>query len=667
MAANTTNKLWLTEIQTASRRENDFRKDGRNILKIYNGDRKDEIPFNILYSNTETMLPATYNSTPRPVVQRRFKDDDPLGKLAAQAAQRGAEFLLDTNSEEYPAFDTVMSDAVLDALLPGRGVTLVKYDAHIQEAADETAIPIVKWELVCFESIPWDRVRFGYAKSWKKVPWMAIYYEVDQQEAVQVFGEEVAGKMKFSPRGKDEEGDREESDEGNKDKSDIKVCPIWHVWDKKKKEILWVSDAVDDSLDVLKREDDELNLQGFFPIAEPLRFVRKANNQMPTALYKLYENQARELNRITVRLNKIIGAMKVRGLYNSALQEVEDILKQDDGVMLPAQNAAALESGNLNTALWLVPVEKLIPIVNELLAARQQCKQTIYEITGISDILRGQTNAQETLGAQKIKENWATLRLKRVQRDVQRYARDLIRITIEIAAAKLGEDTWKGMTGLPFPTTQEKQKMVLQAQAQAQQAAAMGQPPEQIQAQMQQIMNTPSWGDVLAALRDDTQRNYRIDIETNSTVDLEATEDQKNISDVMNAMAQFLSGVGPLVQEGIMPFQAAQAMLLGIVRRYRFGSEIEDIIKQMQPPQPKADPKAQLDLQKAQMDHDTAVEQNKMDREASAQEHGQKMAEMKQKGELAMLQGRIAIMKANKQMQVMSVQAQTKEPSNAPA
>jgi hypothetical protein len=96
MAENTEKKqsdivaYWVSEISAAKKREKDWRKDGDRILKIYDGREVDTTPFNILFSNTETLLPALYSAIPRPVVDRRFKDEDPLGKAAAQAGVRDA-------------------------------------------------------------------------------------------------------------------------------------------------------------------------------------------------------------------------------------------------------------------------------------------------------------------------------------------------------------------------------------------------------------------------------------------------------------------------------------------------------------------------------------------------------------------------------------------------
>jgi hypothetical protein len=115
--------------------------------------------------------------------------------------------------------------------------------------------------------------------------------------------------------------------------------------------------------------------------------------------------------------------------------------------------------------------------------------------------------------------------------------------------------------------------------------------------------------EVLTLLNDNLQRRYHIDIETNSTVDAEATEDKQQVGEFLNAMAQFLSGVAPLVQNGSLPFEAAQAIMLSVTRRYRFGDEVEEALKKMKPPEAQGDPKAeseaammQLEMQKGQQE-----------------------------------------------------------------
>lgn len=586
---------WLGEIETSKKREQDFRKDGKRVIEIYSGRKKE--PFNILYSNTETLLPSLYSQTPRPVVTRRFKDDDPAGKAAAMAAQRMLEFLTDTNIEGYETFSDASQAAVLDALLPGRGVTCVKYDAKFADEQKTT-------ELVCTDSTSWDRVYFGYARKWDKVPWIAFENFIDREEATRLFGDK-AELLKYSANESDESSDRENysDDEGgardgdDKHVGDRRVVLVYQIWDKAggsdgPRKIRYISPAYNDGY--LKVEDDPLGLTGFYNIPKPLQFLTKPHDLIPVAPYVLYENQAKEINRLTLRINRIVEAIKARGLYDGSLgSDIANLLEVDDNALVAAEAGSSLaaEKGFAN-AIWMWPIEQLIAVLTQLYMAREQAKRVVYEVTGISDIVRGSSKASETLGAQEIKERWGTLRLRRLQRDVQRYSRDLLRLMLELAASKFSEETWARATGLPFVTTLERQQIEMVA-AQAQAAGA------QLPQELQAALAKPQWGQILQILQDDLQRSYKIDIETNSTIEPEAAEDQKHITELMAALGQYLNGVAPLVANGVMPFGAAKSMLLAISRRFQFGVEIEDEIKAMQPPKPQDDGKAQQ--QQAQM------------------------------------------------------------------
>ena len=585
---------WLKELGAAKKREKDFRKEGEKIISIYGGKMVKDTPFNILYSNTETLLPAVYSNVPIPVVSRRFRDDDPLGKHASEASQRCLKFLLDTNIDGYETFDEAMKASVLDALLPGRGICTVKYDADVIESEEGDPQEVSK-ELVCCETRPWNKVYFGYAKKWSKVPWIAFEEHIDKEEAERLFDKEIANKLVYTNY---EERDAERQDydyqEDDSDEGAKKTTCIYVIWDKDGgRKIRYVSEQFKDQY--LKEVDDPLGLTGFYNMPKPIQFLEK-NDMLPKAIYELYQNQAKELNNVTKRISTLVGAIKARAIYDGSMgDDIKRLMDADEGEMVPADTASALSTEKgLQNAIWFWPVDKLIVVLRELIGAREQIKATIYEITGISDILRGSTVASETATAQKIKSQWGSLRLKRIQKEVQRYSRDLLRMMLEVAATKFSEETWAKMTGLPFNTTMQAEQMKMLAM----QAQMVGQ---QIDPQTQARMNWPVWGDVLGLLRNDIQRAFRIDIETNSTVEVEATDDKEQMAEVMNAMGQALNGLTPLVSNGTLPFQAAQAMLLTIVRRFRFGAEIEDMIKSMVQPQPPNSKEAALQQQMQQM------------------------------------------------------------------
>jgi len=636
---------WLDEIKDAKKREDDFRKDGERVLKIYGAEKNDSTPFNILFSNTETLLPALYSAVPRPVVNRRFKDEDPTGKASATAGQRALEFLLDTNVDGYETFDEAMNHCVLDALLPGRGVATVKYDAKVEGPEGQER---KTWEIVCCETRSWNRVYFGYARKWSKVPWIAYEEYIDRPEAERLFGKDIAAKLKYS-EGEDGEDEGEHRQSADQNLGGKKTTLIYQIWDKDGGRVVrWLSPGYADGL--LKVDPDPLQLTGFFNCPKPMAFVAKSSDLIPVAMYKIYENQAEELNRLTQRIRAVVGALRARGIYDSELGgDLDRLMKEGDAILIPSDKTSSLaaEKG-LQNAIWFMPIDVLTNTLTQLYQAREQCKRVIYEITGISDILRGSTVASETATAQNIKSQWGTMRLKRLQKEVQRYARDVLRMMLEIAGTKFSEATWAGMTGLPFLTGEQRQQAEQMGTA-LQQAMAQGaQVPPEAQQQLQQALAMPVWPQVLELLQNDMQRAYRIDIETNSTVEPEAVEDQKNIAELMNALAQYLNGVGPLVAKGVMPMEVAQSMLLAITRRFRFGTDIEDYIKQMKAPPPEDDGKAAAaqEAQQKQAEMQAQLQQAQADRQLEVQK-------VQAEGQMQMMQ-----MRADSERESMRLQAQ---------
>ena len=657
-------QYWLKELDAARKRVKEYRKTASRIVKLYEGGKADESPFNILYSNTETLAPALYNNLPRPVVQRRFKDDDPIGKVASDVARRILEFLIDNELGTYTPFDDLMAQAVLEALVTGQGITRFKYDASIVElpepenptegAEDDTGekdveavtgeirpepAERVEYETVCGESVPWDRFLHGYAKQWKDVPWIAFEHFMTREELVKNFGEEIGYRIPLNVSGKESSSESDYSDDDDSklhDAEGVTLAHVYEIWDKETRMVRFLAPSYPAGF--VKSVEDPLELSGFFPMPQPLMFFPKISSLVPVPLYTMYEEQAKELNRVTVRINKIVQALKVRGFYDSTLEGLDKVLSAEDNTLIPAENVAAMQQGQtLEKAIWLMPLEKLVAVLQQLYVQRQQVKQVIYEITGISDILRGASVASETATAQNIKNQWGTLRLRKMQKQVARYVRDCLRIMAEIAMTKFSRQTISQMTGLQFPTEAQKQQaqMLLQ-QAQMQQVP--GQPPVQPPPQLIAMAQLPSWETIMGLLANDLQRNFRIDIETNSTVDAEATEDKQNLGEFLNAIAQFMNGVAPLVQQGVLPFDAAKSILLAVSRRYRFGPEVEDDLKKMQAPQPQgngADAKAKAELEAAQAEQKIRMEMLAMDKQLKEAETAAKLQEIQRKSELA--------------------------------
>jgi hypothetical protein len=691
-------KYWLREIADARKREKNFRKDGRRFVKIFEGQEVDKTQYNILFSNTDTLAPALYNTTPRPVVQRRFKDEDPLAKEAAKVTNRVLEFSIDNGEQEYSPFDDTMRAATLEALVPGRGLTRFKYDPKITKGPDGQEK--LEYEQVCGEEVPWDRFLHGYGKKWPQVPWGGIEHHMNREELIENFGTEIGSKIPVDEAEVEVDDEGARADNTNGEAEGAKLACVYEIWSKTHKKVFFICQAWPQ--EPLKVLDDPLKLTGFFPWPRPMGFLQKISTLTPVALYKMYEKQAEELNICTTRINRLLKACRVHGAYDNTVEGLSEILKSEDNDMVPISNVAAMvaQGITLDKSIWMFPLDKVIIVLQQLYLARQQIKSVIFEITGIADIMRGSSQASETLGAQEIKNQWGTLRLKRMQKEVMRYVRDSLRIVAEISLTKLSIPTLKAMTGLPYPTAAEKaqaqqimQAQQQQAQMMAQQAQMSGQQPPQTpppDPKLLAVLSSPTWEDITGLLKNDLSRCYKIDIETNSTVDAEATEDKQNISELLNAMAQFLNGVAPLVENGTLPFEAAQSMLLAIVRRFRFGDDVEDALKKMQPPKPPDDGKAQAEqakmaleqkkgeqqLQIAQAAHESDKEMRQIELEIAREkarleresmmldfqlkqaEFKMKMTEMERKSQIAAQQ---AIIKAQQMSQQGALQAQSHE------
>ena len=164
---------WLEELASAGHREKDYNTEADKIITIYEGGKVDRDQFNILYSNTETLAPAVYNSTPRPRVKRRFNDADPIARAASLLVQRVLEYHLDDGLQQFATFDALIEASTLHALVPGRGVLKFVYEAEVVGEGEEAQIAS---ENVYGKHIPWNRFRHGYGKSWEEVPWVAYQW-----------------------------------------------------------------------------------------------------------------------------------------------------------------------------------------------------------------------------------------------------------------------------------------------------------------------------------------------------------------------------------------------------------------------------------------------------------------------------------------------------------
>jgi hypothetical protein len=624
---------WLSEIELASNEEKDWRKEAEAARNIYRAEKEggDQL-FNILYSNVQTECSTLYNSTPTPDVRARYNDQNEVSRLSAQAIERSLSFSIDTYD-----FDTVMKAVVQDMRLAGRGTSRVRYAPYEYQGK--------VYEEVSCEHVLWKHFRRGPANAWADVPWVA-FEQFLTRDQLTTLAPDIGGGVNLDFT----------LSEGVEQKADaapnvFKRARVWEIWDKTTRKVIFIAPSY--SAAPLRTEDDPLGLISFFPTPEPIYAIRTSDSLVPVCPYRIIKPLVDELEEVTRRIQALIKVIRWRGYQHPSLPSFERLEEAADGELIPATEdvISLAQAGGIDKFIWLMPIDQAITTLQQLAVRQEQIKQTIFEVSGLSDIARGASDPNETLGAQEIKAQFGSMRTQDQQKDIQRFCRDLFRLKSEIICNIFDPANIQMMTGLQQPSQKEveaaqQQLQQMQAQQQAAQAQAqpgmngaaprtllggrlpapqpkpqMPQPPPVDPAQMQKLQETAKavpWEAIVEVLRGGVTRAYRIDIETDSTVrgDVRHLQDQSRA--FLEGSGAFFQSFAPAVQTGFMPKDVAIDLYASSTRLLKLGKQAEDALSrwsqaagdeaknpQPQPPSPeeiKAKADAEANQQKMAMD-----------------------------------------------------------------
>jgi hypothetical protein len=618
----------------------------------------------------ETTVPALYNSTPIPDVRRRFADKDATGKVVADVIDRSISFAVD----DYD-FDGTMVSVAKDSEIVDRGVARVRYMPYFSEDGQQ----IIDAKVLC-EHVLWRDFRRGPGRFWGEVPWIAFRHYLSKDELTKLIAE-TDPPIDIEQVPFNYSSDGKSSDKAKDAKADVfKRAMIWEIWDRESKKVLFICQDYRDR--VLKTEDDPLGLSDFFPVPKPLQAIEQTGSLVPVTPLKIYERLVEELNTVTKRIAKLVKQLRPRGMYGGNAEDIKRVAEAGDGELIPATDIMGMiQQGGLEKALAWFPLDPTINAVKVLYEQREVIKQTIYEVTGIADILRGSTNPNETLGAQELKAQWGSLRIQRRQSEVARFARDLFELKAEIIATKFDWPMLSRMTGIDLPSQMQKQ----QAQAflqQVQQASQSGQelPPHIMQQaeQMKEMASQPSQEEVMQLLQDDIVRNYRIDIESDSTIRNDLSRNQQTMNLFLQGTAQFATAMGPIIMTdpGMKPM--VMEIYGAFARQFKLGRQAEDAIEKAtehamesanQPPPP--DPKVEaekakaahekekmgLEMQMKQAEHQMKMQMMQAELEIKREELQMRAQELQMKQQEMMMDAQIAERKAQVDAQAMEHKA----------
>lgn len=650
---------WQSAIQRQIKRYDDkWYKRAKKVIKRYRDERetnKNSVKqMNMLWSNIETLKPALYSRVPKPDISRRFKDRDPVARHACEVLERALSYSLDSYD-----FDAEMKSVVEDYLLPGRATVWGKYkptygdevtpkmrvmqreDGYFDENGNGIEIeniqmdemggpytngepyrPVVYEEVEC-EYVYWQDLVLGPTKRWKDTPWIARAAYMTREELVERFGD--VGKL-INLDCKQADNGMDYHDNYDREKGSMEdTAKIWEVWDKRSHRVYWLSMSYKEGF--LDDSDPPLNLRNFFPCPKPLFAVSTNDTMMPIPEYVMYQDQAEEIDTLTQRINKLVKQIKLAGAYPGSSKETLGrlMLETVENKLIPVDDWAMFaERGGIENMISWLPIDQVVNAVIRLYEAREQTKQELYEITGIADLLRGASDPNATATAERIKGQFATLRISDRQDAIAKFIRDAIEIKAEIMCEHFTAQTFQSITGLPVPD------------------------------------------EVMQLFQNDAMRGFRIDIETDSTIKADEQMEQQERTGFLEAVTSFLGTLMPMAKEVPQMAPLLSEMILFGVRGFKAGRQLEESIEQFveqmqqqaqqslqQPPQPDAKQiEAQAKAQKAQQDMqiDQAKFQNQTRLENARFQHDSKIQdaefdlkkqEVEQDHELAQLKARL--------------------------
>lgn len=534
--------------------------------------------FAMLWANTEVLKPSVYARPPVPQVSRRYRDKDPVGRLAAELLERASSFEF-----ERMNLDSTLRAVRDDLLLPGRGVAWVRYEA------EDDGQKVTEHRVVV-DYIHYRQFLHGPARRWEEVPWVAKETYMTNEDGKKRFKEKWKGVQL------DNKAESETSD-GIKDplleNAQESMATVYEIWSKKHKKVFFIAKNCNH---VLEETDPLLDLKNFFPCPKPVYATVTNNSLIPTPDYTYYQDQAEEIDKLTDRIDTLTTNLKLVGFYPSGAEgdvssAIAKALSADtQNAMIPIASWAAFgERGGSNAIVWL-PIKEVVETVRACVELRNQIIQDTYQITGISDILRGETEASETATAQSIKAQWGSIRIQDRQQEMVRFAKDLTEMACEIIAEHFDPEVILEMANMPRPEQPQQPpppdpSMMPPPSGDPEQDQQMQQQMEQMLEQAQQEMaaweqENAKFDEAFALLQNERLRGFRIDIETDSTIQPDEDAEKERRVEFTTAIGGIIQQAVPLVMQVPEMAGLVSETLLFVARGFRAGRQLEDQIEQ---------------------------------------------------------------------------------------
>lgn len=394
-------------------------------------------------ANTQTLRALLFGKTPQVDVSRRFADaTDDVARVASIVLERTLNSDIESPRDGYTQ---ALEHALDDRLVPGGGNVRLRYSAEwgkSEEVPAQThpetgeemapAIPpqdVKDSEDVAVEYVYWKDNLWSPAKVFENVTWWAFRAQMDRVALGKRFGKEKAAKVQLNSK---------EEKEGQPSPPWARA-DVWEIWDKDSKNVFWFVEGMEEVLDM---KEDPLGLEGFWPMPRPMFANLTTSAFVPIPDYKFAQDLYREIDDFSARIKGLQECVRAAGVYDSACTGLSDLMTSKGNVLLPVPNWMLIggKAGVDNSIAWL-PLEQIVAALDKLRELRTESIGLLFQVTGMSDIMRGQATAGATATEQSIKAKFASVRVQSLQDEFARFASDIQRLKAEIMARHFDVNT----------------------------------------------------------------------------------------------------------------------------------------------------------------------------------------------------------------------------------
>jgi hypothetical protein len=588
-----------------------FWERGRRVVKRFMDDTANTVDigvgnsdrFNVFWANVGVLKASLYAVQPSPLVKREFDDyQDDVARVAALMLER----LLKCEFEGIGSpVSSAFAHTVEDRLIPGLGSVWLRYEPEIEEIVVQEEMrrknrvvqeriinETIKAEYACVDDVYWEDFLFSPARTWEEVRWVARRVWMTKREFTKRFGKQFLALVSWVKKSDSKLGERVTPE--NTGISKTEVFEIWNLADKC---VYWISK---DCAYILDIKADPLELECFWPCPKPLLATTTTSNLVPKADYLMVQSQYARLDNLARRIGMLEDAIQASGVYDKANKELGQILSGVSNKMIPVDNWAMFaEKGGIKGVVDWFPIEMVVNALDKLRDLFREAQAQLYELTGISDIMRGVTSPRETAAAQGLKAQYSSVRLQYLQGEVAEFIQRALQIRAEIICKHF-----------QIQSIIEKSLILLTPDAEHAMAAAQ-------------------------LLKDVGTAHYRIHVYADTLAIPDYNAERQGRIEFITAVGQFISQSWPLVQQapqagvflmqilqwGIASFRSANS-IEGVFDKA--AKAIEDMIKQQAAAPPKKDPK-QLEAEatiaredakaKATISRDQAKQQSEQQRD----------------------------------------------------